>query len=128
VFAGQESDDIGSTSTLVLQKAVTPGSWVVVVSGTAFAGSVEDDVLEWDTVAGSCELRTDTGGFLGEVGFGHQTDESFFTGHWPFTLNGGVFVPAGQVQTIQLYCQVSVGESGRIEGSRLVAMQVGGFS
>lgn len=111
----------------VVQKAVPAGSYVFVATVSDIGSDFEhlDDKTQ---IAGAhCQMRDGTGSVLGEAGAGANDVYASHT----LTLNGGTFVPTGQVKTISVWCQVFHPDSQDIGGSvlsaQLLIMQVGGF-
>jgi hypothetical protein len=117
---GLANDDVFS---LVLQKALPAGSWVFVatVSGVGpnaltFSG---DETL----VQTSCELRDQVGGVLGQAVARGEISGTVNDTH-AITLNGGLFVPVGEVNTVQVWCRAI---HGVFDSAQMLIMEVGGF-
>jgi hypothetical protein len=112
----------------VLQKAVTAGSWVVVATVSHIQTTSVSIGGSFPYVT-NCELRDLSGGFLGSVGASGLLREAFSDSN-ALTLNGGTFVPDGQVKTIGLWCRVSgpgASAGGAFGSAQMLIMQVGGF-
>jgi hypothetical protein len=109
----------GGNYTLVAQKGLSPGSWVIQANvhidyGLAFSGFDAN-------VQSDCQLRAN-----GTSVIGVAIDSRIFgdAGHAMLPMNGGVFVPA-QGATVDVWCR-SATEGDRAD-AQLMALQVGGF-
>ena len=108
----------GGNYTLVAQKGLSPGSWVIQANvhmfyGIAFSGDSNDQ--------SDCQLRAN-----GTSVIGVAIDSRTFAdaGHAMLPMNGGVFVPA-QGATVDVWCRSAT--AGDLADVQLMALQVGGF-
>jgi hypothetical protein len=126
-----------STWTLVVEKSLSPGSWVAFATASAvgsnespFAGGHDERSLVND-----CQLRTRTPAEVASNSFGNVIGATRASGgHSEFTedtheisVNGGLFVPEGTTLSISLWCREEFGPV-RLAGAQIVLLKIGGFT
>jgi hypothetical protein len=111
VIVGQT--ELTNPASLILQKAVTAGSWVFIATvndiGSATAG---------DSAFAECQLRDGSGVILGGA---MKKGADYHT----LTFTGGTFVPDGDVKTIGIWCRGVA--PGSLDSAHLLILKVGGF-
>ena len=112
----------GSTRTL-LSKTVPEGSWVfnATVSGIGANGS--------NFIFAGCSLVEGTG-VIGSANASASDNDDNQNMYWSLSLNGGVFVPAGQTRIVSLQCFVDADdtdEGASFSSAQMLTMQIGGF-
>lgn len=105
--------ELTNPASLVLQKAVTAGSWVFIATvndiGSATAGS---------SAFAECQLRDGSGAILGGA---MKKGADYHT----LTFTGGTFVPDADFKTVGLWCRGST--PGSLTSAHLLILKVGGF-
>ena len=108
----------GGNYTLVAQKGLSPGHWVIQANVHMYYGRAVDGDSSDQSV---CQLRA-----TGPNVIGVAIDSRTFAGdgHAMLPMNGGVFVPA-QGATVDVWCRSA--SAGDLADVQLMALQVGGF-
>jgi Collagen triple helix repeat (20 copies) len=114
------TDGFTSTDGLVVQKAVTEGSWVVVATAHANFGARFGGSPQLETV--SCVLKSDSD-VIGGGSATPVTIDAPGAASVELPITGGAFIASG-VKTISMSCTGAVGGYT----GRLLIMKIGGFS
>jgi hypothetical protein len=109
----------------ILSKTVGPGSWVFMATVTGIGG--DDSNFNF----AGCSLTVVGGGIIGSANAHASDNDDNQSMTWSLSPNGGVFVPPGEIRTVNLDCltdaEVADEINGFYGGAQLLTLQVGGF-
>jgi hypothetical protein len=122
-FDGHAGTDIGAGFELIQQRAIPAGSYVLIAtvsigSHYQFDGNPQENTAQ-------CELRDGSGNFIAGSG-ARGASHIGIVWRAALTLVGGVFVPDGQIKTIQTWCRV-LPDGGRYDAVTVLFLKIGGF-
>jgi len=110
------------SSKIILSKTVPAGSWVFIATVSGIGSNDSNFVFA------GCSLAIGAG-VIGSANASASDNDDNQNMFWALSMNGGVFVPAGETRTVDLWCLIDAedGINGTFSSAQMLTLQVGSF-